>query len=583
MVVTREFRDVLQIGRGERAELYSRSPSRPSPLLGRSENFEINLRLDANGNPISTPSDDEISALADAIMESGAEAVGVGILHSAAYPHLERNIAATLLELTGIQSYASSALAAYPREYERWSLAALAAYLSPVLGEYLADLAGRCPAILALMASSGGLISSPQALENPALCVLSGPAGGALAAMSLGRERILALDMGGTSTDVTLLAGHLPRTREAEIDGLPLPLPTIDIHTIGAGGGSIVGVDIGGMLSLGPRSAGAMPGPACYGYGGPATLSDAALLSGRLVQSHFLGGGMKIDAALSAKAIEEVRPKGMTLDELLDGVNELACVHLTGALRRISVGRGIDPSARDARFMLVPFGGAGALYAVECARSMGLKEILHPNAAGVFSAIGLMQAPIALERERTILRIAAEAIEPIDIAERELKKDISDALSAWSATESPTYAATLECRYRGQTHTLEIALPSAKNPAAIKASFESAYRARYTYLHPDTEVEIVAMRIRGEIAPPSIEFPDIHTDIRDLESAKYGVTKMRIDHAWRGSPIFVRDKIPIETAIDGPALIVEDFATLYLPPDTSAHIDKKGHAIVEMK
>jgi len=581
MVVTKGFRDVLEIGRGERIDLYSKSPSRPTPILSRDAIFEIDARLDAAGKPLSAPSESQIAQLADLLKDSKAEAVGIGLLHSAAWPDLERDISRSILDLTGLPTFPSSALAAYPREYERWNLAAVAAYLAPVLGRYLEVLAHKCPATLALMASSGGLISSDQALVNPALCVLSGPAGGALAALSLGRERILALDMGGTSTDVTLLAGHLPRTREAEIDGLPLPLPTIDIHTIGAGGGSIVKFDTGGMLALGPESAGAMPGPACYGNDGPATLSDIALISGRLLPAHFLGGEMSIDAEYAMKALDEIRPASMTIDELIDGVNELAIVHLAGALRRISVGRGIDPSNPRSPFTLVPFGGAGALYGVECARAIGLKEVLHPRSAGVFSAIGLLQAPISSESERAILKEVGESIESVRAAGQELETDLSGILKSWSE-KAPVFSATLECRYRGQTHTLEIPL-RANDSDSIAADFENAYKSRYTYLHRDTEIEVVTIRIRGELIPPKINFPDIPDAERDMAKAQSGIVRMRVDKKWIDAPVYLRDSLPVEFPVDGPALVVEDFTTLYLPPDTSMHLDWKGHAVIELK
>lgn len=582
MVVTRGFRDVLEIGRGERLDLYSKSPSRPNPILRRDEIHEIDARLDADGDSLSSLYSEEIERLADILGRSESEAIGVGILHSAAWPDVESDIAKRLSKLTGLPTFASSDLAAYPREYERWNLAAVAAYLSPVLGEYLAELTGKCPYDLALMSSAGGLISSDQALSNPALCVLSGPAGGALAALSMGEERILALDMGGTSTDVTLLAGRLPRTREAEIDGLPLPLPTIDIHTIGAGGGSIVKFDTGGMLALGPESAGAMPGPACYGNGGPATLSDIALLSGRLLPSHFLGGEMRINAENSIKAIEEIRPPSMTTDDLIDGVNELAKVHLAGALRRISVGRGIDPSNPAAPFTLVPFGGAGALYAVECARAIGLKEVFHPRSAGVFSAIGLLQAPVSSESERAILKGVRESIESINSAREELESELASTLKSWSEDESPAFTSTLECRYRGQTHTLEIPLRKI-DPDSIKTDFESAYKSRYTYLHHRTEIEVVAIRVRGELIPPPIEFPDVSRENRDIAKAQSGSVRMRVERKWIDAPVYLRNYLPVESPVDGPALVVEDFATLYLPPDTSMYLDLKGHAIVELK
>ena len=582
MVVTRGFRDVLTLGRGERRELYSASPTRTQPLIGRDSTHEIGLRVDSLGNALVTPSEEEISDLAECLRRSGAKAVGLGILHSTTYPDSERALAGKLASLTGLDVFASSDLAAYPREYERWNLAALAAYLAPVLGAYLADLARRSPSRLALMGSSGGLLSSEKAFCNPAVCVLSGPAGGAMAALSLGRERVLALDMGGTSTDVTLLAGGLPRTREASIDELPLPLPTIDIHTIGAGGGSVIRIDKGGMLTVGPESAGASPGPACYGNGGPAALTDVALLSGRLISERFLGGGMPLDKRAAGQALEQVRPRGFRLETLIEGVLGVAQAHLTGALRRISIGRGIDPSLLDAPFTLVAFGGAGALFGAECAQSLGLRQMVHPHAAGVFSALGLLSAPIALERERAVLLTVPDAAERLPSECRELMSEIRSDLSEWSEYSEPIFTRTIECRYLGQTHTLEIKLPDPPAAGSLRDAFEAAYRARYTYLHPDSEIEVVSVRVRGELPGPLLELPDIDNRKRSMESAEIGATRLRLISGWREAPVYERARLPIESEVKGPALIVEDFATLYLPPDTSAHLDRKGHALIEL-
>ncbi len=583
MVVSTGFRDVLELGRGERTDLYSPSPSRHEPLFSRDEIHEIDLRLDSRGNMLSSPSDSELAALVAELKNSGAKAIGLGILHSAQYPAPEQELAGKLQAATGIEVFPSSALAAYPREYERWSLAAMAAYLAPVLGTYFGNLASRCPASLALMASTGGLVSPEQALQNPAFCVLSGPAGGALAALSMGRERVLALDMGGTSTDVTLLDGKLPRTREAEIDKLPLPLPTIDIHTIGAGGGSIVEIDTGGMLTVGPKSAGAVPGPGCYGKGGPATLSDVALLAGRLVPGRFLAGEMPLDPEAARKALDDIRPRGLDHDDLLDGVLELTRVHLTGALRRISVARGIDPSSSKNPFTLVPFGGAGALFAAECARELGLREVLHPHAAGVFSALGLIAAPIARERERAILMNAETSSEALQIAREELTRLLVDDLSEWREESEPVFTATIECRYRGQTHSLEVPLPDPPTANALKEVFESAYKERYTYLHPDADVEIVAIRVRGEIPAPQVSLPDIETTDRSMEIARSGLTRLRLNGEWIEAQVYDRTILPVETPIRGPALVVEDFATLYLPPDTTAYLDRQGHAEITLE
>jgi len=582
LVVTTGFRDVLHIGRGERSELYSASPSRPMPLLDPDKIDEINLRIDSEGKYLLSPGDAEINSLAILLKKSGAKAIGLCILHSAVFPEAESDLAGRLRNLTGLPVYASASLAAFPREFERWTLTSVAAYLAPVLGEYLSRLSKECPGLL-LMTSSGGLVGPGQVLDNPARCVLSGPAGGALAAMSLGHERVLALDMGGTSTDVTLLAGKLPRTREAEIDGLPIPLPAIDIHTIGAGGGSIVKIDTGGMLALGPESAGAMPGPACYGNGGPPALSDVALLAGRLLPDQFLAGTMPLEPRAAREALTGICPAGMTIDSLLDGVIDLAIVHLTGALRKISIARGIDPAHPSAPYILVPFGGAGALFACECARALGLKKVIHPGAAGVFSAIGLLQAPIVCELERAVLKHPAECSDQLTDIRRGLIEEINLRIASRDENKNLRYYTTLECRYRGQSHSLEIPLPEQFNPGLIIKSFSNAYKDRYTYTHDIDRVEIVTVRVRGEIPRPKIEFPDIDTSGRNISDAFLQDIKIRHERRWIDAPVLIRDRMPVEEPVDGPALMIEDFATLYLAPDTVSHLDTKGHMNIEMK
>jgi len=578
IVVTKGFADILKIGRGDRSNLYSKTPSRPTPLIDRDNVFEINVRFDNNGKQISYPSEDEYNELLENIEKSSVKALGIGLLHSATQPTAENLLAQTLANHSGLPVFASAQLAGYPREYERWSLAALSAYLAPVLGDYLGELEEKCPSKLAIMTSSGGLVSTSHVSANPALCVLSGPAGGALGALNYGPENILALDMGGTSTDVTLLPGKIPRTRESEIDGLPVPLPAIDIHTIGAGGGSIISFDRGGMLAVGPGSAGADPGPACYGNNGPPCLSDVALIAGRILPDRFLGGQISLDEAASKIALDKILPQGMLIDELLDSVIELAVVHLTGALRKISVARGIDPAEN---FVLMPFGGAGALFAVECARSLGLKQVIHPRASGVFSALGLLGAPIAAEKESAVMLEAGRSAESLNKIINELKNEIREILSEWDDAANTAFTVTTECRYSGQTHTLEIPI---ENTSGIQISkpFETAYQQRYTYTHPGTPVEIVTVRVRGEIPSPAITFEDISMDGRDKVPKSVGSSMLRIEKSWCEGSVYERDRLPVDVEFNGPAVVVEDYSTLFLPPGSIGRLDVKGNVVVEV-
>jgi N-methylhydantoinase A len=580
MVVSKGFADVLELGRGDRKNLYSLNPRRHVPLIERENIFEINLRLDKSGTAILSPGESEIEKIAEELKKTGMKSVAVGMIHSGQFPDEEISLGQKLSELTGLNVFTSSALTSYPREYERWSLASIAAYLSPVLDSYIRNLSGEIKSNFALMNSSGGLISGESANRNPAACVLSGPAGGAYAARLTGRGRVLALDMGGTSTDVTMITGNLPRTRESEIDGIPYPMPAMDIHTIGAGGGSIVKIDSGGMLKLGPGSAGADPGPACYGNGGPLTLTDIAMLSGRIVKSKFLGGKMSLDERLSERAFSEVCPDGMKREDFLEGVIELTKIHLVGALRKISVARGIDPSRSDKPFTLVPFGGAGAVFAVECARELGIREVIHPCAAGVYSAVGLLAAPISVEKERALLVQVDGSNEILNSVVENLKSDVEDELSEWGGTGSTEFSVTCECRYVGQSHALEIELV---NPEDLKIRYKKAYAERYTYLHSGTPVELVTVRVRGEIAAPPINFPELTNGNRNLESSKIATQEIFIDKNYVDCPVYDRYLLPVGERINGPGIIADDYSTVYLPPDCSASMNSSGHLEIDIE
>ena len=439
VLVTNEgFEDVIEIGRQDRPQLYALVGHRLPPLVDRDDRIGIPGRLGPQGEELSPLDSNRLAELADNIRERGAESVTVSLLHSYANPAHERAVAKAIVEglgEPGLPVSVSSEIVPEFREYERTSTTVLNAYVAPIMDRYLGRLAEEAGAIrVSIMGSNGGALPIERARREPVHTVLSGPAGGVVGALTWARrsgfESVLSFDMGGTSTDVSLCPGRPLRTREFSIGGQPAAIPVIDIHTVGAGGGSIARVDAGGALRVGPRSAGAQPGPICYGNGGTnVTVTDAHVWLGRLPADAFLGGARTLDRDAIEPPLRSIAEAlSMSLEEAAEGVLAVADTAMERALRVISVERGYDP----VDFAVVAFGGAGALHVAELTHRLGARTALIPPDPGLLSAYGMLASPVTQEVSRTVLLhdgmddIEAELADGLDKLETGARESMVD-------------------------------------------------------------------------------------------------------------------------------------------------------------
>jgi N-methylhydantoinase A/oxoprolinase/acetone carboxylase beta subunit len=488
LVATAGFADLLEIGRQDRPELYRLCAPKPAPLVEPELKFEAAERVGPAG-VVEALGEDEPERLAAAIEASGAESVAVCLLFSYLDPGHERAIAAYLRErLPGVHVSASHEVLPRFREYERCSTTVIDAYLSPLLGRYLGRL-GEASAEAGVprplvMSSAGGVAPAEEAARAGAWSVLSGPAGGAVGAGLLaqvsGDGNALGFDMGGTSCDVCVVEqGEVRRTDTREIDGRPIQLPMVDVHTVGAGGGSIGWRDSGGALRVGPHSAGADPGPACYGRGGnEPTVTDANLLLGHLAGDSRLAGGVDLDAEAAERAVAGLgRSLGLDPLETASGILRVANQEMTRALRVVTVERGVDPRG----FALLPFGGAGPMHAAAIAAELGIETILCPRAGGVLSALGLCASERRRDTARTVMLSGAELT-----AERiaaEVGAMVAETGAGLEGEAEPQVIYKL--RYAGQAFELPVPGPVDPDPAELVAGFERAHEERYGHRDPE--------------------------------------------------------------------------------------------------
>jgi N-methylhydantoinase A len=491
LITNRGFEDVIEIGRQNRPQLYAIVGHRPPPLVDRENRHGIAGRLGPDGSE-ETPLDSaELEALAAKLGD--AESVAICLLHSYADPSHEEAVAEAL-EGLGVPLSVSSRLLPEYREYERTATTVVNAYVAPRMDRYLGRLADESGAErVRVMGSGGGAVPVERARREAVHTVLSGPAGGVMGARAVaadaGFDDIITFDMGGTSTDVSLCPGAPLHTREFTIAGVPVAVPVIDIHTVGAGGGSIAEVDAGGALRVGPRSAGADPGPICYGRGGDrVTVTDAHVWLGRLPADAFLGGDRALDRAAIEGPLSDLASKlGASLDDAAEGILAVADTAMEGALRVISVERGHDP----VDFALVPFGGAAGLHAVELASRLGVKRLLVPPDPGVLSAYGMLVSPVRKDVSRTVL-LGPDAGDRIAAAFDALESEARAAMETEGvAPEDVTLHRLADVRYHGQSFELRV-------PADdwVEA-FHAAHEARYGFARRDARVELVTARVEA--------------------------------------------------------------------------------------
>jgi N-methylhydantoinase A len=576
LVATRGFADLLEIGRQDRPHLYRLCAPKPAPLVEDELRFEAAERVGPEGVIEPLP-DDAPERLAAAIAESGAEAVAVCLLFSYLDPSHEQRVAAELRQrLPGVHVSASHEVLPRFREYERCSTTVIDAYLSPLLGRYLgrlgeaADKAGLPQPFV--MSSSGGVAPAAEAARAGAWSVLSGPAGGAVGAGLLaqlsGDGNALGFDMGGTSCDVCVVeGGEVRRTDSREIDGRPIQLPMVDVHTVGAGGGSIGGRDPGGALRVGPRSAGAEPGPVSYGRGGgEPTVTDANLLLGRLAGDSELAGGVALDAEAAERAVAELgRSLGLDPLETAAGILRIANQEMVRALRVVTVERGVDPRG----FALLPFGGAGPMHAAAIAEELGVETILCPRAGGVLSALGLCASERRRDTARTVMLSGDElTAERIAAEVGAMVEETGAGLSEEAETR-----VVYQLRYAGQAFELPVPGPVDPDPAELIEGFERAHEERYG--HRDPEGEVVLVDVDLALVVPG---PAPRPAAADEGAPERSSRRVHFDGEWLETPV-LRGEPPAGSEAEGPIVFELPEATFVVPPGWSTRVDKHGTLI----
>lgn len=572
LIATRGFADVLEIGRQDRPSLYRLCEPKPTPLVPAELRFEAAERIGPEG-VIDALSAEEPDRLAEQVRECGAEAVAVSLLFSYLDPAHERRIAERLRErLPEVHVSSSHEVLPRTREYERSSTTAIDAYLSPLLGRYLGRLseaagAAGLPEPL-VMQSSGGVAPAAEAALAGAWSVLSGPAGGAVGAGLLatlsGDGNALGLDMGGTSCDVCVVEeGAVKRTDSRTIDGRVIQLPMVDVHTVGAGGGSIGWRDSGGALRVGPRSAGAQPGPACYGRGGSEpTVTDANLLLGRLAAESELAGGMPLDPDAAHAAVNSLASElGISELDAAEGIVRITNQEMVRALRVVTVERGIDPR----RFALLPFGGAGPMHAAEIAAELEIDRVLCPRAGGVLSALGLCASDRRRDTTRTVMLAGGELT-----AER-IAAEVGELIASLGSTDGAAEPEVIyEMRYAGQAFELPIGGPPRPDPNDLSERFAAAHEELYGHRDPEGEVVLVHIRL-AMVAPGSQPQPKAASD----GAREPGQRQVRFGGEWVETPI-LRGEPAAGTEADGPVVFELPETTFVVPPDWSTAVDEAG-------
>lgn len=594
LITTRGFEDVIVIGRQARPELYNLNAIKPPPLVADDLRFGVRERVVATGEILEQLTDAEIDSIREKIQGSGAESVAICLLFSFLHPEHEQRIASNLVSLNLPLSISSRILPEY-REYERTSTVVINAYLQPLMGSYLGRIAKTFvqgpknkdeSSRFRVMQSSGGSISADLAAQEPVRTILSGPAGGVvgalIAASESGFQNVITFDMGGTSTDVALCAeGSIRTTNEAVVAGLPVAVSVMDIHTVGAGGGSIARVDEGGSLRVGPESAGADPGPACYGRSFLPTVTDAHLVLGHFGGDGLLGGEFVLEDGRARKALEilaaqmtSASGKHCTVEFAAEGILAVANTNMERALRHISVERGHDPR----QFALLPFGGAGGLHAVDLARALRVPTIIVPGAGGTLSALGVLAADVVKDQSRTVM-LSPLQLRPLESNFKEMQKEARRVLRAEGFPDRrQRHERSLAMRYRGQSFELEIPF----GDGDLTANFHRAHRERYGYAQ-ESEVEIVSARLRSlgvvDELPPK-EFKH--------SKQKRSVEPSHSHYVWTGGKkvrigVYRREELPSGVKLKTPCIVTEYSATTLILERADVSVDRQGNLIIRFE
>lgn len=587
LLTTRGFEDILLIGRQARRNLYSLKGEERIPLLPRRFCFGLEERVSASGKMEKKVSLPELQNLIEKMKKLNVEAVAVSLINSYANPANERIISRELARHPFLFSASTDILPEY-REYERTATTAVNAYLMPVISRYLAELEKKTKkAELRIMQSNEGYISPAKAKNEPIRTALSGPAGGVVGAFQLARaagfSRIISFDMGGTSSDASLIDGQIRRTTESVVGDFPLRIPIIDIHTVGAGGGSIARIDKGGTLRVGPQSAGAVPGPACYGRGNLPTVTDANLVLGRLVPEFFLGGRMKLYPEKSRKALEHLAGKiRKSLQDTASGIIAIANASMEKAIRVISIERGFDPR----NFALFSFGGAGGMHAAEIASSLKIPRVIVPKNAGVLSALGLLLTDSIKDYSLSILRTADKIskTELNSLFEKLRIKGLRDMKEDGFDRKEVSVNCFLDLRYFGQSY--EITIPYRKETASLRSvisDFHRAHQRLYSYHHQQKAVEIVNIRIKAAGSGKKIRLKKLPLGGADPQAAFIRSQALHYRGKDYQASVFDRARLSAGNRVKGPALIADAESTTFLPPSHILEVDRLLNLIIERK
>jgi N-methylhydantoinase A len=579
-VTTAGFEDTIAIGRQARLNLYDWFATPPPCIVPAEFRFGVNERTSAEGAVLQSPATTEVDTLCEAIRISGAEAIALSLLFSFANPENETTVANALKKL-GLPLSVSHLILPEFREYERGSTVAVNAYLAPMVCSYLSAVETGLHELspdsrFDIMQSSGGTISARLATEQPVRTVLSGPAGGVMGAYFVARlagfHKIIAFDMGGTSTDVALIDAEEggPRvTNESVVSGMPISVPMLDIHTVGAGGGSLAQFDGAGILHVGPQSAGANPGPICCGRGTQATVSDANLVLGRLDPDHFLGGKVRLDSERTRTYMEKARKIKASVEGFSEGIIRLAEAAMEKAIRVISVERGYDPR----EFALVAFGGAGPLHACALAQALRIPSVLIPKMPGALSALGILLADTVRDYSKTVMLGADSNLEQYfaELEHRGAEEFRKEAVSRRSIR-------SVDIRYAGQGYELNV-------PAGLGMlqSFHQAHRRRYGYSDEARTVEVVNVRVRMTVAAEPVEFERSPLCEGNGKQATIGSRKVIFYGECLEAVVYDRELLRAGDSFRGPAIVTEYSATTVVPPGCLANIDTYHNIAIEIE
>lgn len=576
LITTAGFRDLLAIGHQARPALYDQRRRSSEPLVADDHILEIDERITADGDELRPVDDTEVQQLADRARELGLEVLVVSFLNAYVNPEHEQLVAARLRELNAAPAvFATTEVATEMREYERTSTATINAYVQPKISTYVQRLSQRLqdegiPAPLWIMQSNGGLLTPQRASENSARIVLSGLAGGVVGAArwatQLGLKQAVSFDIGGTSTDIALIRGGQPdETMTGEVDELPLRLPAVDVHTIGAGGGSIAWLDTGGGLRVGPQSAGAVPGPIAYQRGGTElTVTDAHAVVGRLGKD-LLGGRFTLDIDAARQRMREWGAQlGLSAEATAEGILKVISATMARGVRKVSVERGVDVRSCD----LIAFGGAGPLHAGDLLHELGMKSAVIPQQPGIASAVGMIDAP---ERHDFAASVAITDAAGYGTLQRIFDDLVDEAREAMQG-RAASYEYYVDARYAGQSY--ELTISHTHSWGEQRRLLDAAHEERYGFQDPDAHMEIVVARL---VALHGGTDPDPVRDTRELAEAHPIETRpVYCDGAWRDTPVYERADLTPGTVLVGPAVLNQFDTTTFVRPNQQCRVDEYG-------